>query len=611
MFIPHTHIQDGSLKPLQHSPVTSDAISIIPQLRQLQRPKPILTARITFACGVIYKKSEMNTGFHKLAFGITFRTSGTNSTDLNQLKKRNMTVISRFSMKEYYFGSLTRGAVLRVIKALKKLKVLFALELGLASHHNAHPLDPILHVRRLKTLNKLTMTHDYGKISIEETQSLADNLKHVPNLSSLALRYSGSSLVTSEQVKSIAKSISESIKCLTSLSHLSLSFSKGINITNTGVSTLASRFHRLQSLSSLMLDFSRTSYMTDKGLEDLSLGIQHMSSLSKLTLNLSQCGGGVSSKGIKNLSVAMRCLNLSCSFNLSLKAWSDIHQTGVESLFGGSTYLTSISSLTLDFECSPVKDDAIIKGLATGLNHLTSLSHLSLNFTDNAEISNQGASSLAETLKDIVSLSSLRLCFRGCYQMPMELVMSIFISLGNLPSLTKLALDFSKCFEITDEAVEALSRGLTKTRALTLLDLRVGGLDKLSDKVMVSLSSCLKELHLLSSLTLSFFNCHQITDNGVESLCDGISYLDVLSSVALDLSCEKITVDGVKSVFGCMKHLTWLSHVRVNFSDCPNVSKVDMKKEVAGLEHIASLYIRAELSEDRSYDPLCSSASFL
>ena len=353
-----SHTQKDSLKPLQYSPPPSDTISIIPQSSQLQRPKPIFAARITFASdNYTYKSSQTNHDFH-------------------QLKKRNITVVSRVSMREYRYGWFTREAVLRVMKTLKKLKVLFDLSLTLGGHRNIHPFDSMLHVRRLKSLSKLTLVHQFGrKIDNEEIQSLTDNLNRIPTLSSLSLYFSGLSAMTSEQVKSIAGSI----RCLPSLSHLSLSFSRGVNITNAGIKIFASRFHCLQSLSSLMLDFSRTSYLTDKGLEDLSLGIERLKSLSKLTLDLSECGGRISFEGIKSLSVAMKCLKLSCEFNLSFSAWTGIHQIGVESLLGSLTYLISISSLTLDFQYSSANDD-IIKGLAIGLKHLTQLSHLSLDF---------------------------------------------------------------------------------------------------------------------------------------------------------------------------------------------------------------------------------------
>jgi len=295
------------------------------------------------------------------------------------------------------------------------------------------------------------------------------------------------------------KGLTESLKRLSSLESVSLSFKNCDGISGKGIKSISEGLQRCRSLKSINLNLRNCDDISDQDMKILAKGLKRLSALESITL---ECGihynysANIRGKGLKKLSESLKRLCFLRSIDLKFPNYDHIRDEGLESISKNIIQrLGSLQSLGLDFSGCEITDGGL-ENLGASLEGHISLQALKLHFSVNQHITDEGLESLSKRLQKLNSLRFLDLGFYSC-EITDRGVEKIGKGIEMLSSsLKSLNLHFHTSFTLGD-----LSESLQKLQYLQCLGIWDVSVE---DDDLKGLSESLQSLIHLQSLQLYF-----------------------------------------------------------------------------------------------------------
>ena len=455
--------------------------------------------------------------------------------------------------------------------------------------------------RKLKRLKNLSYLQLFAKgDAIHKLLAIAKSLRYLTNLLTLKLTFGGYRDVTSQDMQNLSL-------CLRRLSHLtSLTLTFGwYTITDESFQQLLLCTHYLPSLISINHNFQYCDRTPVRGLDALISSQQTSSTLSSLTLSYSY-------QAVERLMINLDLRRFTSLLVLNLSFDANFRPVGARHPSGFS--------------------DKCLESVAVSLLNLQSLVVFKLAFLgqtnagDNV-ITNTGVESLCLSLKRLKLLNTFGLNFSAPNNMLLEAQRPLvgidmqriiaLISRDNMSLLSTLSLNFqSWSHTITEEDIISLSKALRALNPLKTLNLNLNECLHTGGTALIYLSKSICHHTALQSLTLSFSRCRNITIEGIKRLSTSLEYLVCLESLDLDLSyCDKIGSEGMKILFEHFKSLKKLRTLSLDFKN--NIIAADLESISDALIHISRLEnFSLQISEsskltDSSIESLCEGLKHL
>ena len=182
----------------------------------------------------------------------------------------------------------------------------------------------LLATRRAKTLTKrqLIGAQDFG------IKYLMSSIRHLSSLTDLNLSFVSHSKTTNKSIIMLFKTL----KQLSYLSNLSVNLAGCYRVADGGIESVNYSFKHLSCLSSLYLDLTNCILLTDKRVQALSLAISGIKTLLSLHLNFTG-NFQIADNSLKSLSLMFRCLDSLQSLSLNFCDCKAISDWDIKDLF--------------------------------------------------------------------------------------------------------------------------------------------------------------------------------------------------------------------------------------------------------------------------------------
>ena len=401
--------------------------------------------------------------------------------------------------------------------------------------------------------------------------------------------------------------IAKSLRYLTNLLTLELTFGCYRNVTSQDIQNLSLCLRQLSRLTVLTLKFNHYT-ITDENFQQLLLCTRYLPSLISINPNFQYCDR-TPVRALEALVPRQPTSSTLCSLTLTYS------YQAMERLMTNLDLrrFTSLLVLNLSFDANfrPVGarhpggfSDKCLESIAVSLLSLQSLLVFNLAFFGqinerNNVITNTGVESLCLSLKRLKLLNTLGLNFSARTDMLPEAQGSLviidiqkiiaLISRDNMSLLSTLSLNFqSWSHTITEEDIISLSKAFRALNPLKTLNLNLSECLHTGGTALRYLSKSICYHTALQNLTLSFSRCRNITMEGIKRLSTSLEYLVCLESLDLDLSyCDRIGSKGMRVLFEHFKSLKKLRTLSLVFKK--NIIAADLKSISDALIHISRL----------------------
>ena len=507
-------------------------------------------------------------------------------TELKKLTKINskvqkLTNIGLINSQEYH----KLGFVLKRINTLIQADASFTL----FTHNRFQAL--LLGLKQLP-IKKLTITFQSCH-SLDDSilKSLSQTLKRLSFLTSLTLSFTDFSFIRKDP--GISKGISilfSKLKTLKFLSSLKIkSYSPNVFNNCYYLKELSSSLENFHSLQILILDFYDFSNINDKGLSSFSKALKKLTNLKKLRFSINNCNA--SDEGIQSFSMVLRKLSSLSSLALSLEKSKDVKEGGrLESLFLALRDLNSLSALNLNFGSGSTINDEIedMEALSLGFEYLLSLRVLKLSFQRRPLITNDTIKCLAIGVRCLASLNSLELLFSDCSTI--QEIGSFAHSFEKLVELSELKIHVRRCRNIENQEIELFFSSFRHLKSLLDLELKFSNCPFITNSGLKSLFHTFGNFPRLVKLSLDFYFNSNVSDITLETLDLNLERLSSLLSIYLNFgSCCQITDNGVISLASCLQNLESLTSLALDFSQNEQIGEKGIESLISKIADLKSL----------------------
>lgn len=381
--------------------------------------------------------------------------------------------------------------------------------------------------------------------------------------------------------------VTTAIRYLAPLRSMNLSFHECSHLSDQKVRSLVQSLKSLTALSHLTLDFSSCKQIIGKAL-NLKKTLPHLHLLSEVSLNFSQCSQ-ITYQTVEGIILALSRLTMLTKLNLVFPQFNEEDDIDFDRISRSLSLLTRLSHLDLCLTNYYPMADQDMESLSSSLGVLTQLTTLSLGLVRCSKISQAGFEDLSYALKSLTLLSTLHIDVTGSRGFSRMNVKSLFLSLDHLSLLSNLSLNLRSCVEIDRRAVSTLCSSFEHVKPLKTLTLYLSNLDngnRFSDPFYG-----LGHFQSLQALNLCFRNSN-INDQDIKNLSSNIKHLTSLATLNIDMNnCTLARDEGLTELAKCLRFLVSLRKFKLNTDWCISFSDTGIKAICTGLARIMSLQV--------------------
>jgi len=434
---------------------------------------------------------------------------------------------------------------------------------------------------KIKTLSSLkTLTfqlHIPKRLNMEPSlQALMISLASLKNLTHLNIHIFFRPMKDTKLLKTLFKYLIR----ISSLTNLSLSFSKCDHLSTPHLDLISSYLTKLLQLRSLNLSFCSLFKHYNYLIRQLNLTLPNLPLLSKFTLRINGITVGLKISEVSALFSCFKALKGLSDLALDLQKRYLTHDANMteptsDPVSEGLALLDHSKIRRLSLQLYKNFNENFLAQLTHTLKNFTSLHTLHLDFSVYPDFNEENGAAFSLMLSSLVGLSSLRIILPS---RPFDggILKYLTPSLKSLKNLINFQLKFvgSVCKIDNDEIKQFFSeiRCLKSLRFLDLDSCHEG----INDENLETLGESLKELTLLRGLSLGMEFAYFMTNQGIEALACGIKTLVNLSGLTLSVGSNNIFDNKTVDIITNMLHnLHRLYSVDFSFVACPKMTNFE------------------------------------
>jgi len=414
--------------------------------------------------------------------------------------------------------------------------------------------------------------------------------------------------------------LSEGLKKLDSLQHMSLDLTYCTKIKDSTMIDLSQGLKRLVCLKGITLKFELCFHLSEIGICSLMNGIKRIPSLLQFSLSLISCSK-ITKKVVPILSKALsRMISLQdFDFTLQqvrleekelqmlkesliklihLRRLGLLIQTSFEILEKGFLILNEafkrhpkLEFLRLHFPSTYMGPKGLNK-LGELLEALTCLEEIDLKFQTGDGIDDDEFEKFNKRFQKLTGLKRLKMDFQqGWSQITDQGWPLLFQAIKQFIALEYIYLDLTLLSKFDDSSMKYLGRALKCLPCLKTTHLIFRAEERrISDYGLKMLSGFFGEIAMLQHLNLTFYSCSGISNKGLLSLIASFKYLSKLKSLLLNFEySKKITDEGLTDLGEGFEALASLEKLHLNFSRSENVTGVGLSNMSKSFQRIKCL----------------------